>query len=230
VKPFFSFYGGKWTLAEAYGPPQRDHVIEPFAGSAGYSVHWEPKKVTLIDCDPVVCGIWKYLKRVSPSEIMRLPHDISDIDELPSRLCEEAKWLIGFWFNHALAEPAPRRSNWARTPAQAAFYWGKTIKLRLAKQVERIRHWKIIEGNWENAPDVEAHYFVDPPYANQAGRSYRFNNINRAALAKWCKRRRGFVHVCENDGANWLPFEPFSIVANCHHRGYSAEVVYELEN
>jgi hypothetical protein len=161
---------------------------------------------------------------------MRLPHDISDVDELPSRLCEEARWLIGFWMNHGLAEPAIRRSNWARTPAQAAFYWGQTIKLRLAHQVDRIRHWKIIEGSWQDAPDIDAHYFVDPPYANQAGRSYRYNNINRTALAKWCKRRRGFVHVCENDGANWLPFEPFSIVANCYHRGYSAEVVFEMDN
>jgi site-specific DNA-adenine methylase len=41
---FFSYYGGKWKLAERYGPPQQDHVVESFAGSAGYSCYWEPKK------------------------------------------------------------------------------------------------------------------------------------------------------------------------------------------
>jgi site-specific DNA-adenine methylase len=34
MQPFFSYYGGKWKLAERLGPPQRDHVIEPFAGSS----------------------------------------------------------------------------------------------------------------------------------------------------------------------------------------------------
>jgi site-specific DNA-adenine methylase len=56
MQPFFLYYGGKWRLADRLGPPQRDHVIEPFAGSAGYSVFWEPKKVTLIERDPVVAA------------------------------------------------------------------------------------------------------------------------------------------------------------------------------
>jgi hypothetical protein len=100
MQPFFLYYGGKWRLADRLGPPQRDHVIEPFAGSAGYSCFWEPKKVTLIERDPLVYGVWKFLQKVSPSELLRLPSNISHADELLSRVCEEAKWLIGFWFNH----------------------------------------------------------------------------------------------------------------------------------
>ena len=149
------------------------------------------------------------------------------------RVCQEAKWLIGFWFNSGLVAPAPRRSNWARTPRLAAFFWGETIKSRLAKQVERIRYWKIVEGRWDDAPDIEAHWHIDPPYQNPAGQLYRYyNGINRRQLAKWCKRRRGFVQVFESDGANWLRFEPLSIVNSQTHRasGYSAEVVFEIEN
>lgn len=26
---------------------------------------------------------------------------------------------------------------------------------------------------------------------------------------KWCQSRRGQTLVCENDGATWLPFQPF---------------------
>ena len=33
VKTFVNYYGGKWRVARDYGPPQRQHVIEPFAGS-----------------------------------------------------------------------------------------------------------------------------------------------------------------------------------------------------
>src|SRR5215469_2285452 len=82
MQPFFLYYGGKWRLAEKLGPPQRDHVIEPFAGSAGYSCFWEPKKVTLIERDPIVFGVWKFLKRVSPAELRRLPSDIRHVDEI----------------------------------------------------------------------------------------------------------------------------------------------------
>jgi hypothetical protein len=57
------------------------------------------------------------------------------IDELPSGVCEEARSLIGFWFNHGLPAPAVRRSNWARNPRYAAFFWNETIKLRLASRV-----------------------------------------------------------------------------------------------
>ncbi len=94
------------------------------------------------------------------------------------------------------------------------FFWSETIKLRLANQVNRIRHWKIVEGSWEQSPDIKAHWHVDPPYQNPAGRVYRYNGVNCRELAKWCKRRRGFVQVCENDGASWLRFEPLSIVHN----------------
>lgn len=230
MQPFFTYYGGKWRLAQKLGPPQHDHVIEPFAGSAGYSVYWEPKKVTLIERDPVVCGVWRYLIGASQRELMRLPSNISAVDELPASVCQEARWLIGFWFNHALSEPATRRSNWARKPSQVAFFWSETIKRRLASQVDRIRHWKIIEGSWDESPNSNAHWHIDPPYDNAAGTTYRHNDIDRNSLAKWCKSRRGFAQVCENDGATWLRFEPLSIVHSHRARGYSVEAVYEIEN
>jgi hypothetical protein len=104
----------------------------------------------------VVYGVWKFLQKASPTELLRLPSNISHVDELPPRVCEEAKALIGFWFNHGLPSPALRRSNWARNPRYAAFFWSETIKLRLASQVNRIRHWKILEDTWDRAPDIEA--------------------------------------------------------------------------
>jgi hypothetical protein len=38
VRPFFSFFGSKWRVAPHYPAPERDLIIEPFAGSAGYSL------------------------------------------------------------------------------------------------------------------------------------------------------------------------------------------------
>jgi hypothetical protein len=230
MQPFFSYYGGKWKLARQYGRPRCEHVIEPFAGGAGYSVNWEPKKITLIERNPVVYGVWKYLQRVSPREVMNLPSNISHIDELPPRVCQEAKWLIGFWFDVGPSEPAESRSNWARTPRLSAFYWSETIKRRIASQVDHIRHWDIIEGSWEQAPDIKAHWHIDPPYNNSAGRLYDCNKVDYSALAKWCKCRWGFVQVCENDGATWLPFRPRSVLTTHRGRGYSVEALYESSN
>jgi hypothetical protein len=202
-------------------------VIEPFAGAAGYSVYWEPKEVTLVEQNPVVYGVWDYLRRVSPAELMRLPSSISHVDELPSRVCQEAKWLIGFWFDNGLTKPKVSRSNWARTPIHAARFWSEGIKQRIASQVDRIRHWQIIEGSYQDAPDSKAHWHIDPPYDNAAGCLYTLHEIDRQALAQWCLSRCGWRQVCENDGATWLPFKPFSILQTYQGRGYSVEVVHE---
>ena len=114
--------------------------------------------------------------------------------------------------------------------ALCCFFLERDHQTAVARQVDRIRHWKIIEGTWEDASDIDAHWHIDPPYQNPAGRVYRYNGVNRRELAKWCKRRRGFVQVCENDGAKWLRFEPLSIVHTHRARGYTAEAVYEVEN
>jgi len=71
VKPFFTYYGGKHRLARRLGKPKCDRVIEPFAGSAGFSTYWEPPNVTLVELDPVVIGSWKYLQGASQRDIER---------------------------------------------------------------------------------------------------------------------------------------------------------------
>jgi hypothetical protein len=158
---------------------------------------------------------------------MALPTEIDSLDELPSSLGQEARDLVGWWLNMGLSQPAQRRSNKGRS-----FGWRQQIRRRLASQVGRIRHWSIIEGSYEDAPDIEAHWHVDPPYA-KSGSTYRFNVIDRVALADWCLSRQGFTHVCEGGGADWLPFQPFRIVYG--HRGgaaggtYSSEALFELE-
>lgn len=230
MQPFFKYFGSKWKLARLYCRPRCEHVIEPFAGAAGYSVYWEPKKVTLIELNPVVHGVWKYLRRVSAREVMRLPSNITHVDELPPRVCQEAKWLIGFWFGEGVTKPAVCRSNWARTPILAARFWSETIKRRIASQVDHIRHWEIIEGSYEDAPDVKAHWHIDPPYDNAVGSRYPENGIDRKSLAKWCRERLGWIQVCENDGATWLPFRPQSLLTTLRGRGYSVESLYESSN
>ena len=90
------------------------------------------------------------------------------------------------------------------------------MRFRIASQLEKIRHWEIIDGDYTLAPDLQAHWFIDPPYI-AAGKKYPVRDIDYSNLAEWSRNRKGFVQVCENEGADWLPFQPFHTVNTYHH-------------
>jgi 16S rRNA G966 N2-methylase RsmD len=70
-------------------------------------------------------------------------------------------------------------------------------------------------------------WFIDPPY-QRAGRHYRFgpDQIDYKELAAWCLSRPGQVIVCENHGADWLPFQSLSEVKTTRAGRRSREVVW----
>ncbi len=216
LRPFWNYYGGKWRAAPHYRPPTHGTIVEPFAGAAGYSTRYPANQVVLVDSDPVITGIWSWLIRASPGELLALP-DVGPeqtVDDL--EVHQEARWLIGFWLNSGSATPHKRASTWATTDYDSGggmLVWGDRVRRRLAWQVTRIRHWRVIEGDYTDAPDLDADWFVDPPYRVR-GRHYRHGcrGIDYQALGSWCRSLRGQVTVCENVGADWLPFEPWRSV------------------
>jgi hypothetical protein len=211
------------------GKPKCNHVIEPFAGSAGYSTYWEPPNVTLVERDPVIFNIWRYLQGASKYDIARLPRRVLHVDDLPSWVSQEERWLIGIWLDHGRSRPAKSLCNWGRNTSKWPCFWSERSQRRIIRQLDGIRHWTIIHGSYENAPDIEGHWHVDPPY-HRAGKSYKFNHIHYGALAEWCLSRKGFVQVCEAEFAPWLRFEQLAIQRNHHATGYTAECVFEQDN
>lgn len=207
LKPFFPFYGSKWRIAKLYPAPQSDLVVEPFAGSACYSLYWEPPNVALIDLDPVIVGIWDYLIRTPESEILALP-DLAvgqNTDDLS--LCQEAKWLVGFWINRGSSSPKNSRTAFSSRTDKAQLIWGERARQRIASQQSHIRHWSIFHKSYADLGNIEATWFIDPPYTEK-GYRYVFNKIDYPTLATWSKERLGRVIVCENPAATWLPFTP----------------------
>lgn len=208
LRPFFTFYGGKNRAAHHYPSPEFETIVEPFAGSAGYSMNYPEHQVILCDIDPIIAGTWRYLIGVSEDEIMALPdlepgQRVSDLVDLP----DGAKWLIGWWLNKGSASPCQTPSSWmGKYPRQ---FWGPWMRERIAGQLDLIRHWRVLNVPYCEAPEVEATWFIDPPY-QQAGRHYRHGSsaIDFEALAEWCKSRKGQPIVCEADDAGWLPFRP----------------------
>ena len=61
VKLFmFSYYGSKSKIVDYYPPPKYGKIIEPFAGSARYSLRFWQKDVLLVDKYPVIIEVWNY--------------------------------------------------------------------------------------------------------------------------------------------------------------------------
>lgn len=210
LRPFFSYYGGKWQSAPKYPAPRYGTLVEPFAGAAGYATRHHDRNVVLVDRYPVIAGLWQYLIDVKASEIRAIPSEVENVDDL--RVAQEAKWLVGFWVNAGAASPRKRPSAWMRKGHMPGAYWGVSVRDRIAAQVEHIRHWRVVHGSYEAARvDGDATWFVDPPYANAAGRHYKFDSIDYDALGAWCRSRRGHVIACEGDGASWLPFRHLHI-------------------
>lgn len=230
LRPFFSYYGGKWRDAVKHYPaPAHSTIVEPFAGSAGYAVRYAAADVILCEKDPVVAGVWDYLIHSSPREIRKLPDmpmDGSSVDDLP--VCPEARALIGFWLNRGTSSPRKRPSKWMRDEIRPGSFWGERVRETIASQVERIKHWRIHNVSYEEAPvRGAATWFIDPPY-EYAGAHYRLSgrDIDYDALADWCRTRRGQVIVCENEGADWLPFVQLADVKTTRRGRRSPEVVW----
>lgn len=211
LMPFFTFFGGKWRAAPLYPAPIHDRIIEPFAGSAGYAVRHHDHKVILIEKDPVIAALWAWLIRVSSAEIRSLPLIIEDVRHLS--IIPEARSLIGFWLNKGMTAPCNIPSKWMREGWRPKSVWGAEIRDRIACQVEKIRHWRVFSASYTDVPNGPATWFVDPPY-EKSGVRYRVSStlIDFKHLAAWCQERQGQVIVCEQDGAEWLPFKPFRTI------------------
>lgn len=213
LKPFFQYFGSKNRLALRYPAPRHDTIIEPFAGSAAYSLCYPDRQIVLCDASPKIRAIWNWLICADPEEIMALPVAFERISELTVR--DEAKWLMGFWVQGAVGRACNVRSSWSSQQGVGVKYWNEKTKERIASQVGYIRHWQVSDApSFECLPDSRATWFVDPPYQVK-GTTYEYGsaNIDFASLGVWCKSRQGQVIVCENDGADWLPFRAFRTVA-----------------
>jgi site-specific DNA-adenine methylase len=195
----FSYYGTKKKLAPLYDNPRYSTIIEPFAGAAGYSLHSKnfEKNVVLYDVNPKIAACWDFLIKATPGDIKDLPdlspgQKVTDFDLSPA---EQA--LIGFCINPGSSTPkitASQRTTWNR------------YKVSIAENVSKIKHWKIFNASYEDTPNIEATWFIDPPYQTAGKYYFGFNRLDFTRLGAWCKSRQGQVIVCENAGADWLPF------------------------
>ena len=208
----FYYYGGKRRLAGFYPRPRHDVIVEPFGGSAAYALyHLDPartaapvKRAIVVEKDPRVCETWERLLAMEPDELRSYP-----IPEVGART------------EDFLLMTAAASNRIARTRSMLVTERMPTVIERMFRQIaELLPHAKgkveVIKGDYRLAPDVEATWFIDPPYhvngrPQSRGMGYAEEcnsfSLDYEALAEWCRARRGQKIVCEQSGATWLPFE-----------------------
>jgi len=188
-----------------YPPPKYGKIIEPFAGSARYSLKYFDRDITLVDKYDNVIKVWKWLQECSKDDILKLPSLKSlgrGFDLRTLELCDGALLFLGF--NAGIASTSPR---FKISPFAAEQNGMQTYIKRVANNLWKIKHWKIELGCYTEINNAEATWFIDPPYQH-GGHAYVENEIDFKQLSNWCRNRIGQIIVCENTKAMWLPFKP----------------------
>lgn len=215
----FPYFGRKSVLAPHYPAPAYGIVIEPFAGSMAYTLHHRPASAIGIEADQRVVALWNRMIAVTPefAEVVEPPLVGGPTDDLLVKLCSYSEHAL---LSGTMTVTSRMVRDWRSVHRRAA------LDGPWAASAVDYRH-----GSYEDAPDIEATWFIDPPYqyANRRGYLHGASDIDFAHLREWVLARRGQVIVCEQAGADWLPFHDFRPVAS--HRGrQSSEVIYVLDN
>ncbi len=207
----FAYYGAKHGLARRYPPPVGGVVVEPFAGSAAYSVHHAAKldHVLLYDIDPAVVALWHELQTMTPADVDRIGAQVVRGERFTHPL------LAGLAGGTTMAATLAGKSR-VVTPRMVTDW--PSVRRRILNALPHISRWEIRHGTYADAPDIEATWFVDPPYqpllaygsTMGAANGYRFGSVDYDELGAWCRTRRGLVIVCEQSPAAWLPFAPLT--------------------
>ncbi len=198
----FNYYGSKSKIVKFYPPPKYGKIIEPFAGSARYALRYWDRDVLICDLNKDVISVWKWLQTCSKKDIIGLPKLVKGLDIRKLEISEIERTFLSFLVasgrpsNIVTSFMEHDNSNQNRFP-------------RIASQLERIKHWKIMNCSYLDIENEDATWFIDPPY-QFGGEHYKESNkaIDFVELSEWCRERKGHVIVCENTKAEWMEFKP----------------------
>ena len=198
----FSYYGSKSKIVDVYPPPKFDKVIEPFAGSARYSLKWWNKEIVICDLNKDVIDVWKWLQTCSKDDILGLPKLIKGLDIREINISEIERTFLSFLV-------ASGRPSNIVTKFMEHDNGNQKRYSKIANQLDKIRYWEILNCSYEDLQNEKATWFIDPPYMF-GGEHYKngTKDIDFNKLGDWCKSRTGQVIVCENTKADWLEFKP----------------------
>ena len=109
----WGYYGSKSKVVNYYPPPKHDKIIEPFAGTAQYSLLYWDKEIHLIEKYDVIVNLWKWLQKCSKNDILstRRLKCGENTDDFKWD-CQEQKDLVGFIITGSPSVPKKTASKW----------------------------------------------------------------------------------------------------------------------
>lgn len=211
----FYYYGGKANVAKRYPKPRFPTVVEPFAGGAGYSMHHlfrgRVSRVVLVEKDPRVFALWNRLLAMSYDDVMAIP--------VPEVGTETSDFFYMTTATSNGVGVSKRMTVTSRMPELVEMQKRRVALLTVAA-AGRVT---VIQGDYSEVPNIEATWFVDPPYqphtdkltsggtSSPQGMGYApgctADLLDFGELGDWCRSRIGQVIVVEQEGADWLPFK-----------------------
>ena len=148
-------------------------------------------------------------------------------------LCQEARWLVGFWLNAGVVAPVPDAIGVDAGGEHAGVLLGaegpRPVGAPAAVDPALAGGVRVLVGHRGagGAADVVRRPAVP---AGRRGGSYACRDVDYAALGAWCRSLPGQVVVCESEGATWLPFRPHIAAKATPGRGRTGvcrEVLWE---
>ncbi len=216
----WSYYGSKSKLLKYYPEPTKDKIIEPFAGSAKYSLKYFERDVCLYDKYEPIVKMWEYLINATAKDIDGLPKlKYGECIDDYSFDCIGQRFLMGYLVTSGAATPRKTMTKRAERDFNGSI---DTIK----KNIHKVKHWKVYKKDYVNIKNEDATWFIDPPYQH-GGKHYKCSNkdIDFSLLHKWSKERIGEVIVCENTKADWIDLKPIKVLQGSRNT-FTTEAVF----
>jgi site-specific DNA-adenine methylase len=221
-----NYYGSKSKMASKYPKPSYEMIVEPFAGMAAYSLLHCEKKVILNDMDDRVVAIWRAMLTMPIDEILSyIPLHANQGDRVSAFIDKDTPFgIVQMMRACANVGAFGDKGVYDVITPFASKSWESgsdgmnLIHRRLRYWHPRIQHWEIYQGSYDDLPNHEATWFVDPPYSGgapgsgQKGSEYKHWKVDYPHLAQWVMDRNGQTITCEQKGASWLSFEVLGLM------------------
>lgn len=217
MRTAFSYYGGKGMLAGKYPKPKHKKIVELFAGGASYALRYYKHDCILVDKNKNLVAAWKFIQRPNLQQLKKIPEHI----EPGTKISDFGEVDPGFEFILRAAAnvgTAGQNKKMETITKIGAIHFFKNTVLKVLYWTDKIQHWDIRNGSYDNFDFGLATYFIDPPYQNDAGKLYKFGakTIDYDHLKQFVLNLFGQIIITENHKSHWVKsFRKYDLKRSC---------------